>query len=56
LAPFDTIKTVQQQARQGVGAKALSFVEAAGLVVRRPRGIFELYVSTHRSINASLSG
>jgi len=43
LAPFDTIKTVQQQARQGVGAKALSFVEAAGLVVRRPRGIFELY-------------
>lgn len=46
LAPFDTIKTVQQQARQGMGGgKGLSFVDAVGLVVRRPRGIFELYVS-----------
>lgn len=45
LAPFDTIKTVQQQARQGMGGKGLSFVDAAGLILRRPRGILELYVS-----------
>ena len=45
LAPFDTIKTVQQQARQGMGGKGLSFVDAAALVVSRPKGIFELYVS-----------
>lgn len=43
LAPFDTIKTVQQQARQGMGGKGLSFVDAAALVVSRPKGIFELY-------------
>ena len=44
LAPFDTIKTVQQQVLQeGSGAKALSFSEAARLITSRPRGFLELY-------------
>lgn len=47
LAPFDTIKTVQQQVRQEAGGKALSFAEAARVITRRPKGFLELYVS-HR--------
>ena len=50
LAPFDTIKTVQQQMRQEMGAKTLSFSEAARLVMKRPKGVFELYVSKERQI------
>ena len=43
LAPFDTIKTMQQQARNG--GKALGMIEAVNVVVSRPNGFFELYVS-----------
>lgn len=44
LAPFDTIKTMQQQSRNG--EKALGMVEATKLIMARPGGFFELYVST----------
>jgi hypothetical protein len=44
LAPFDTIKTVQQQATSG--GKALGLMEAARAVMSRPKGFLELYVST----------
>ena len=43
LAPFDTIKTIQQQARST--GKAIGLVEAAGIITSRPKGFLELYVS-----------
>ncbi len=43
LAPFDTIKTIQQQSRYG--EKALGLVEATKIIMARPGGFFELYVS-----------
>ena len=43
LAPFDTIKTVQQHYRS-TGA-ALSLSEAAKLIFARPNGFLEFYVS-----------
>ena len=42
LAPFDTIKTMQQQSM--TGGKALSVLGAARLVMTRPKGFLELYV------------
>jgi solute carrier family 25 S-adenosylmethionine transporter 26 len=48
LAPFDTIKTMQQQARNG--GKSLSLVEAARLVSSRPRGVLELYAGLGVSV------
>lgn len=54
LAPFDTIKTLQQHARTGVGAAApvgrssLSLLGAAELIMARPRGFLEFYVSRGR--------
>ena len=42
LAPFDTIKTMQQQSING--GKALSILEAARLIMSRPKGFLELYV------------
>lgn len=44
LAPFDTIKTVQQQTRVD-GGKALGLIKASKAILSRPGGIFELYVS-----------
>jgi solute carrier family 25 S-adenosylmethionine transporter 26 len=41
LAPFDTIKTMQQQARNG--GKALGLLEAAKIISSRPAGFLELY-------------
>ena len=55
LAPFDTIKTMQQQVRSGtnVGSavsvasgKSLTLLEAARLIMDRPKGFLELYVSS----------
>lgn len=44
LAPFDTIKTVQQQViQQEAGGKALRFGEAVRLITSRPKGFLELY-------------
>ena len=43
LAPFDTIKTMQQQGING--GKAIGIAEAASIVVSRPKGFLELYVS-----------
>jgi len=45
LAPFDTIKTMQQQVvrESAIGEKALGFVEASKLIMRRPNGFMELY-------------
>lgn len=41
LAPFDTIKTIQQQSQ--TGEVALTLAEAAAVVMKRPKGFFELY-------------
>lgn len=43
LAPFDTIKTMQQHGRND--EKVLSVIDAATIVMSRPKGFFELYVS-----------
>jgi len=45
LAPFDTIKTMQQQVVRdsGAGEAALGLAEAARVIMRRPRGFLELY-------------
>jgi Mitochondrial carrier protein. len=48
LAPFDTIKTMQQQARNG--GKSLGLVEAARLISSRPGGILELYAGLGVSV------
>jgi Mitochondrial carrier protein len=45
LAPFDTIKTLQQHQQSSVTMSALSIVEATRSIMSRPRGIWELYVS-----------
>jgi solute carrier family 25 S-adenosylmethionine transporter 26 len=41
LAPFDTIKTIQQQSQSG--EVALTLVEAASVAMKRPKGFLELY-------------
>lgn len=46
LAPFDTIKTLQQHSRSSASATPLTLVEAAQGLLKRPRGVLELYVST----------
>jgi len=43
LAPFDTIKTLQQHSRSSVSADPLSLIEAAQVILKRPRGFLELY-------------
>jgi len=48
LAPLDTIKTVQQYHRStltGGYSKSLSFLQAINLIVSRPKGFREFYVS-----------
>lgn len=42
LAPFDTIKTMQQNSQV---VNAISLPSACRLILARPRGIFEFYVS-----------
>ena len=45
LAPFDTIKTIQQHSRSAeAGAAALSLRQAAQLIMSRPKGFLEFYV------------
>lgn len=45
LAPFDTIKTLQQHSRCSVSGNPLTLMQAAQTIVQRPRGFLELYVS-----------
>ena len=45
LAPFDTIKTIQQHYQTSSG-KSLGFWAATQLAMSRPRGFWELYVRT----------
>ena len=45
LAPFDTIKTLQQHSRTADAANPLSLVQAAQVILKRPKGFLELYVS-----------
>ena len=45
LAPFDTIKTLQQHSRTSAAATPLSLVQATQAILQRPRGVLELYVS-----------
>ena len=45
LAPFDTLKTIQQHSRAASGT-SLTFWQAVQLVMERPNGIREFYVST----------
>ncbi|KAL3944667.1 MAG: hypothetical protein SGBAC_001275 [Bacillariaceae sp.] len=42
LAPFDTIKTLQQHSRS-VSTDPLSLIESARIIIQRPRGVLELY-------------
>ena len=44
LAPFDTLKTLQQQSLSGAGGAGLSLVEAARVILARPGGFLEFYV------------
>ena len=45
LAPFDTIKTIQQHSRTSASAAtALSFRQAAKVIMSRPNGFLEFYV------------
>jgi hypothetical protein len=44
LAPFDTLKTIQQHYRAASGT-SLTFWQAVKLVMERPNGIREFYVS-----------
>jgi solute carrier family 25 S-adenosylmethionine transporter 26 len=52
LAPFDTIKTMQQQARNANGgiSKSLSLMDTAKLIQSRPRGFVELYAGLGVSV------
>lgn len=43
LAPLDTIKTLQQSQRAS-GQATLTLLEAAKEIMKRPKGVFELYV------------
>ena len=45
LAPFDTIKTLQQHSRSSLSNNPLTLVEATRVLLKRPRGFLELYVS-----------
>lgn len=45
LAPLDTIKTLQQSQRAS-GQATLTLVQAAKEIMKRPKGILELYVRT----------
>jgi len=45
LAPFDTLKTVQQYHRSS--GKSLSLIEASKIIIARPKGFLEFYVSKH---------
>jgi hypothetical protein len=53
LAPFDTLKTIQQNYRSS--GTSLSFWQAVKLVTSRPNGIRELYVSTVPDLHAHVS-
>jgi hypothetical protein len=44
LAPFDTIKTLQQHSRT-VGSTPLTLYQAAQVIMNRPKGFVEFYVS-----------
>ena len=44
LAPFDTIKTLQQHSRSSLSNNPLSLMEAAKVILKRRRGFLELYV------------
>jgi hypothetical protein len=46
LAPFDTIKTIQQAALNS-GNAPLTLSKAAQEILKRPKGFLEFYVSTH---------
>uniref|UniRef100_A0A7S3V944 Mitochondrial carrier protein n=1 Tax=Chaetoceros debilis TaxID=122233 RepID=A0A7S3V944_9STRA len=43
LAPFDTIKTIQQQSLNAASGKALTLKQAANVATSRPGGVLELY-------------
>ena len=45
LAPFDTIKVIQQHSQSYAAANPLTLVQAALAILQRPWGVLELYVS-----------
>jgi len=45
LAPFDTIKTLQQYHQSSASMTSLSLMEAAKLIAERPGGLLNFYVS-----------
>ena len=47
LAPFDTIKTLQQFHQSSANAASLSLMEAAKIIMERPGGFLNFYVSAN---------
>jgi len=52
LAPFDTIKTIQQQATNG--GNSLGMREAAAIITARPKGFLELYAGLGVAVVGSM--
>jgi hypothetical protein len=52
LAPFDTIKTIQQHSRSSSAGKALSFLQATQVILQRPNGFLEFYVRVSLSMES----
>lgn len=47
LAPFDTIKTLQQYHQSSLNAASLSLTDAAKIILERPGGFLNFYVCEH---------
>ena len=54
LAPFDTIKTIQQQKTTTLLTKNIHFFEAAREIIQRPNGILEFYSGLGVSVIGSM--
>lgn len=54
LAPFDTIKTLQQHSRTSAAATPLSLVQATQAILQRPRGVLELYAGIGVAVIGSM--
>eukprot|EP00980_Cylindrotheca_fusiformis_P006984 scaffold1469_cov119-Cylindrotheca_fusiformis.AAC.28 len=54
LAPFDTIKTLQQYSRTSAATAPLTLVEAAQVLLKRPRGVLELYAGIGVAVVGSI--
>ncbi|KAG7372400.1 mitochondrial carrier protein [Nitzschia inconspicua] len=53
LAPFDTIKTLQQHSRTA-GSSPMSLMQAAEVIMKRPRGFLEFYAGIGVAVVGSM--